>query len=101
MSRTIKMDRAGRLVIPRNTRERYGLIDGTHDLEIEETAEGILLHPRGEDIPATRHASGWVVFRSGETESIDPVATVAQSRERRHRGIAAPAAPTKRPRRGG
>jgi bifunctional DNA-binding transcriptional regulator/antitoxin component of YhaV-PrlF toxin-antitoxin module len=92
------MDRVGRLVLPRATRERYGLVDGTHALDLEETADGILLSPRGEAIPATRHASGWIVFRSGEPGSIDPTHAVTQSRERRHRSVAGDA--IKRSRRG-
>jgi AbrB family looped-hinge helix DNA binding protein len=87
MGETTKMDRAGRLVIPRRVRERYGLVDGSFRLEVVEAPDGILLRPSGNEVPAERHASGWVVFRSGESESTDPVETVEEERRRRHEDI--------------
>lgn len=87
MKKTIKMDRAGRVVIPLVIREKYGLVDGSHRLEVSETVEGIVLRPTPEEIPAERHASGWVVFRSGDRETIDPSKAVAEERERRHRRV--------------
>ena len=87
MTKTIKMDRAGRVVIPRATRERYGLADRAHELEVEETVDGIVLRPRGEEASLERHPSGWLVFRSEEPDTLDPVRAVNQSRERRHRTI--------------
>jgi AbrB family looped-hinge helix DNA binding protein len=47
---TLKMDKAGRVVLPKPLRDRLGLRDGS-DLEVEETAEGIVLKPL-EDRPA-------------------------------------------------
>jgi hypothetical protein len=38
-------------------------------------------------IPATRHRTGWVVFDSGEPDSVDPVAAVADERARRQRTV--------------
>jgi bifunctional DNA-binding transcriptional regulator/antitoxin component of YhaV-PrlF toxin-antitoxin module len=87
MNQTVKMDRYGRVVIPLAVRERYGLLDDGYQLEIQESAEGIMLRPKPEDIPAERHASGWVVFRSGEEETIDPVQTIEEERERRDRQV--------------
>lgn len=78
------MDRSGRVVIPQRIREEYGLVDGSYRLEVRESAEGILLRPMPEEIPAERHSSGWVVFRSGVEEKVDPVESVEQERERRH-----------------
>lgn len=87
MRKTIKMDRAGRVVIPRGIREKYGLGEGSHRLEVVESIEGIVLRPSPEVIPAERHASGWVVFRSGDEETTDPARAVAEERERRHRRV--------------
>jgi AbrB family looped-hinge helix DNA binding protein len=87
MSRTVRMDRSGRVVIPQAVRERYGLGEGSYHLEIRESAEGILLRPKPEEIPAERHSSGWVVFRSGDEETVDPSRSVQEERERRHRQV--------------
>lgn len=87
MKKTVKMDRYGRVVIPQAVRERYGLVEGSYRLEIRESAEGIVLRPKPEEIPAERHPSGWIVFQSGEEESIDPVESVEEQRERRHRQV--------------
>jgi len=85
MSKTVTMDRYGRIVIPQAVRERYGLLDDSYRLEIRESTEGIVLRPTTEEIPAERHASGWVVFRSGEEEVVDPARSIEEERERRHR----------------
>lgn len=84
MVRTIKIDASGRVVIPQDVRERYGLLEGAGRLEVRESAEGIVLRPLAEEIPAERHPSGWVVFRSSDEESIDPVQAIDEERERRH-----------------
>jgi AbrB family looped-hinge helix DNA binding protein len=92
MAITIIMDRAGRLVVPRAVRERFGLTGGeSHEMELVEAPDGIVLRPVGADVPVTRDASGWVVFHSDTdgvaTESIDPVAVVEAERERRTRQV--------------
>ena len=87
MGKTVKMDRSGRVVIPQAIRERYGLEGGAFRLEIRESAEGIVLRPMPEAIPAERHSSGWIVFRSADEETDDPVRAVDEERDRRHRQI--------------
>lgn len=87
MGETIKMDGSGRVVIPQAIRERYGLVAGSYRLEIRESPEGIVLRPKPEEIPAERHSSGWVVFRSGEEETVDPVRSIDEERERRHEQV--------------
>jgi AbrB family looped-hinge helix DNA binding protein len=87
MNKTVRMDRFGRVVIPQAIRERYGLLEDSYRLEIRETAEGIILRPKPEEIPAERHSSGWVVFRSSEGETIDPIRSVEEERERRHQQV--------------
>jgi AbrB family looped-hinge helix DNA binding protein len=94
MKNTIRMDAAGRIVIPQRIREKYGLERGSHRLQILESPEGILLRPEAEEIRAERHASGWVVFRSAEAESVDAVGAIAEGRAQRDsatRGDVAPA----------
>jgi AbrB family looped-hinge helix DNA binding protein len=41
---TLKIDKAGRVVLPKPVRDRLGLHAGS-DLEIRETAEGVVLTP--------------------------------------------------------
>ncbi len=41
---TVKVDKAGRLVLPKPVRERLGLHAGS-DLEVHETPDGIVLKP--------------------------------------------------------
>lgn len=87
MIRTIQMDLSGRLVIPQAVRERYDLADGAYSLELIESEEGIVLRPKLEEVPAEVHPSGWVVFRSGEAEVIDPAQAISEERERRSRRV--------------
>ena len=89
MTYTIGMDSAGRLVLPKRIRERYGLADGRHEIDVLDTPDGILLRPRAEFVKVERTAGGWMVFQSAETdgESIDPVAAIQSERERRHRDV--------------
>ena len=87
MSTFVKMDRVGRVVIPRRMREKYGLVDGTFRLEAVESVEGIILRPSLETVPVERHASGWMVFGSSEEETVDPTAAVEEARERRDRVV--------------
>jgi bifunctional DNA-binding transcriptional regulator/antitoxin component of YhaV-PrlF toxin-antitoxin module len=87
MIRTIRMDPSGRLVIPQAVRERYDLADGAYSLELVESEEGIVLRPKPEEVPADVHPSGWIVFRSGEAETIDPAQALSEERERRSRRV--------------
>jgi AbrB family looped-hinge helix DNA binding protein len=41
---TLRMDKAGRVILPKPVRERLGLHAGS-DLEMQETAEGLVLKP--------------------------------------------------------
>jgi bifunctional DNA-binding transcriptional regulator/antitoxin component of YhaV-PrlF toxin-antitoxin module len=86
---TIPMDRAGRVVLPRAVRERFGLAGVAHQLELVENPDGILLRPVGADVPVTRDASGWVVFHSDPdgVAARDPVTLVDEMRARRIREV--------------
>jgi len=79
-------------VVPRAVRERFGLIGGrSHEIELFESPDGILLRPAGAEVRATRDASGWVVFHSESEqmpdERLDPVALVDAERHRRTRAV--------------
>jgi bifunctional DNA-binding transcriptional regulator/antitoxin component of YhaV-PrlF toxin-antitoxin module len=87
MIRTIHMDPSGRLVIPQAVRERYDLADGAYSLELIESEDGIVLRPKPEEVPAEAHPSGWIVFRSGDAETIAPARIVTEERERRSRRV--------------
>jgi AbrB family looped-hinge helix DNA binding protein len=84
------MDRAGRVVLPKTVRERFGLAGVAHELEVVENPDGILLRPVGADVPVTRDSSGWVVFHSESPggAALDPVTLVDEERARRIRDIA-------------
>jgi AbrB family looped-hinge helix DNA binding protein len=41
---TLKMDKAGRVILPKPVRDRLGLHGGS-DLEVQETLEGVMLKP--------------------------------------------------------
>jgi bifunctional DNA-binding transcriptional regulator/antitoxin component of YhaV-PrlF toxin-antitoxin module len=87
MKQTIRMDQSGRIVIPRFVRNRYGMGTGSHQLEIVESPDGIVLRPQLEEIGADRHPSGWLVFRPlGESEG-DPVEEIDRVRENRSREV--------------
>jgi bifunctional DNA-binding transcriptional regulator/antitoxin component of YhaV-PrlF toxin-antitoxin module len=81
------MDAAGRLVVPKALRERYGLVGGVYDLEASDTPEGIVLRPKGDTVPVVRRPSGWVVFTSGAEATVDSVAEIERERRRRHDSV--------------
>ncbi len=91
MAITVTMDRAGRIVVPRQVRERFGLTGASHEMELIEEPDCIVLRPAGTEVPAARDASGCVVFHSDSDsvprESIDPVALVEKERESRVRKL--------------
>jgi AbrB family looped-hinge helix DNA binding protein len=80
MATTTTIDRFGRVVIPRDTRDRFGLTPGT-PLTIEDSPEGILLKP-GAPAPVT--SRGGVLVFSGEILG-DAGAAVRRVREERLR----------------
>jgi AbrB family looped-hinge helix DNA binding protein len=56
---TLKMDRAGRVILPKPVRDRLGLHEGS-DLDIQETPEGILLKPTGHRPSMVKKDGLWV-----------------------------------------
>jgi AbrB family looped-hinge helix DNA binding protein len=86
MSDTISMDAAGRIVVPKRTRERYGLRGGQR-LELIELPDAIMLRPAAEEARADRDTSGWVVFHATDEVEIVGGNAIDEERRRRHESI--------------
>ena len=56
---TLKIDKAGRVILPKPVRDRFGLRAGS-DLEVKETAEGVLLKPADRRPSLIKKGSFWV-----------------------------------------
>jgi AbrB family looped-hinge helix DNA binding protein len=82
----LKIDKAGRIVIPKAMRERLKWNTGT-DLEMQETAEGLLLKPIGQRPSLVR--SGRFLVHTGELPGgQDILKAIAHHREERLRKLA-------------
>ena len=80
---TLKMDRAGRVILPKPVRDRLGLHAGS-DLEIQETAEGLVLKPAGRRPSLVKKGSFWV--HTGEVPpGYDILKAIDEDREERMR----------------
>jgi AbrB family looped-hinge helix DNA binding protein len=80
---TLKIDNAGRVVLPKPVRDRLGLRSGS-DLEIEETPEGLVLKPVGRRPSLVRRGSFWV--HTGEIAAgYDILRAIHEDREDRMR----------------
>jgi len=80
---TLKVDKAGRLVLPKPIRDRLGLHAGS-DLELEETPEGVVLKPAERRPSLIKKGSFWV--HTGEIpEGYDILRAIAEDREERMR----------------
>lgn len=56
---TLKIDKAGRLILPKPVRDRLGLHAGS-DLEIQETPDGVVLRPTDRRPSLVKKGSFWV-----------------------------------------
>jgi len=83
---TLKIDKAGRVILPKPVRDRLGLRAGS-DLEIEETAEGIVLKP-AERRPSMIRKQGLWVHTGKVPEGYDIVQAIKDDREDRIRKLA-------------
>ena len=80
---TLKIDKAGRVVLPKPVRTRLGLRAGS-DLELQETAEGILLKPT-EHEPSMVQVDGVWVYTGKVPPGWDSVQAIKDDREERIR----------------
>jgi AbrB family looped-hinge helix DNA binding protein len=82
---TLKVDKAGRIVLPKPVRDRLGLHDGSN-LEMEETPEGVVLKPVGRKSSLVR--KGRFLVHTGQLPSgYDTFEAIDQDREERERKI--------------
>jgi AbrB family looped-hinge helix DNA binding protein len=80
---TLKMDKAGRVILPKPVRDRLGLRAGS-DLEIQETADGLVLKPAGRRPSLVKKGSFWV--HTGEIPpGYDILKAIDEDREERMR----------------
>jgi AbrB family looped-hinge helix DNA binding protein len=80
---TLKIDKAGRVILPKPLRDRLGLHAGS-DLEIQETKDGVVLRPAGRRPSMVRKGSFWV--HTGELPpSYDVLKAIDDDREERMR----------------
>lgn len=56
---TLKIDKAGRVILPKPVRDRLGLHAGS-ELEMQETAEGVTLRPAGQEPSMVKEKGIWV-----------------------------------------
>ena len=80
---TLKIDNAGRVILPKSIRERLGLHAGS-DLEIQETGEGVILKPV--DRPPSLIQKGRFWVHTGELPpGYDILKAIDDDREERRR----------------
>jgi AbrB family looped-hinge helix DNA binding protein len=83
---TLKMDKAGRVILPKPVRDRLGLHAGS-DLEILETPEGVVLRPAGRK-PSVVKKQGLWVYTGEVPPGFDVVEAIREEREERIRKLA-------------
>lgn len=82
---TLKVDKAGRVVLPKPVRDRLGLHEGG-DLEMQETSEGVILKPV-EVRPSMIKKRGLWVHTGQLPPRFDVVQAVKDDREDRIRKL--------------
>jgi AbrB family looped-hinge helix DNA binding protein len=81
----VKVDQAGRIVLPKKVRDRLGLRKDSA-LELKESAEGIFLTPIDED-SAWQRENGRLVFYGCPVGRVDWDKLIEEDREERMRKI--------------
>ena len=80
---TLKIDKAGRVILPKPMRDRLGLHAGS-DLDVQETREGIVLKPADRRPSLVKKGSFWV--HTGEIPpGYDILKSIDEDREERMR----------------
>ena len=80
---TLKVDKAGRVILPKPIRDRLGLKPGS-DLEIRETPEGIVLQ-RAERRPSLVKKGSFLVHTGELPPGYDILKAIDEDREERMR----------------
>lgn len=81
----LKIDKAGRVVLPKPVRDRLGLHEGS-DLELEETPEGVMLKPVNGKPSMVKKQGLWV--HTGKVPpGFDVVRVIREDREARIRKL--------------
>jgi AbrB family looped-hinge helix DNA binding protein len=83
---TLRIDKAGRIVIPKPVRDHWGLHEGS-ELELVEGPEGVLLKPATEE-PALVYEDGLLVHTGKLPPGMDWDRLIEEDREDRIRKLA-------------
>jgi AbrB family looped-hinge helix DNA binding protein len=83
---TLKIDKAGRVILPKPLRDRLGLREGS-ELEILETPEGLVLRPAAEQ-PSMIKKEGLWVHTGKLPPNFDIVKAIQDDRDERIRKLA-------------
>jgi AbrB family looped-hinge helix DNA binding protein len=84
MAHILYVDRAGRVVIPKAVRERYGLRPG-EPIELLETGDELRLRPHAAHAPVVRAADGGISFEGELPPDFDLATAVDAVRAARAR----------------
>lgn len=82
---TLKVDPAGRIVLPKPLRERLGLRAGA-EIELTEAPEGLLLRPV-QQRPSLVRRGPFLIHQGAPPPGFDPVRAVEEGREVRLRSL--------------
>lgn len=83
----VTIDKAGRVLVPKPVRDRFGL-DSNGKLDLVETPEGIFLKPEDGRSNLSRDKDGWLVISGEPTANVDWARLVEADREERMNKIA-------------
>jgi AbrB family looped-hinge helix DNA binding protein len=82
MSDILQIDGAGRVVIPKAIRDRYGLAPGRR-LELTDAGDELRLRPEGANSGVVHHPDGALEFTGYLPPDFDWADAIAQAREAR------------------
>lgn len=82
----VKVDQAGRIVLPKKVRDRFSLHKDSR-LELEENLEGVFLRPIVHESGLSRDDHGWLVHTGRPVGKINWDRLTQEDREERMRKI--------------